>query len=188
MTQERAVPSRGWGATALRRPRAFWLGAVLVTAGVILHLPMLFGAGNTHYMLVGMPWDGYMLVGMPLIIAGLGITYYALIPLPRVASKQASVVRAAEDTPLTQAHAGLIFALLIAIAIDTIKPFTFTFILPSVAKEYNLSTPARHLPGHLAVGLFPLAGITGTVIGSFVWGILGDRIGRRASILLVSCM
>jgi MFS transporter, putative metabolite:H+ symporter len=187
MTQEHAVSSSGWGSTSLRRPRAFWLGAVLVIAGVMLHLPMLFTARNVHYMLVDMSWDGYMLVGMPLIIAGLGITYYALLPLPRIASEQASVVRAAENTPLTRAQAGHIVVLLIAIAIDTIKPFTFTFILPSVAKEYNLSTPTHHLPGHLAVGLFPLAGITGTVIGSFVWGSLADRIGRRASILL-SCV
>jgi len=33
-----------------------------------------------------------------------------------------------------------------------------------------------------------LAGIAGTVIGSFLWGWLGDRIGRRASILLAGVL
>jgi putative MFS transporter len=34
------------------------------------------------------------------------------------------------------------------------------------------------------VAFLPLSGISGTVVGSFLWGWLGDRIGRRASILL----
>ena len=187
MTRERAASSSGWSVSGLRRPRAFWLGTVLVVTGVCLHLPMLLGAADMHYMLVGMPWDGYMLVGMPLLIAGLGVIYYALMPqLKTVAREEPSVIRAAENTPLTRAHAGLIAVLLVAIAIDTIKPFTFTFILPGVAKEYALSTPVHHLPGHWSVGLFPLSGITGTAVGSIIWGVLGDRIGRRATILLSS--
>src|SRR5439155_794586 len=38
--------------------------------------------------------------------------------------------------------------------------------------------------GHVPVAWLPFAGIAGTVVGSFIWGWLGDRIGRRASILL----
>ena len=34
------------------------------------------------------------------------------------------------------------------------------------------------------MALLPLSGIVGTVIGSFLWGWLGDRVGRRSSILL----
>jgi putative MFS transporter len=38
------------------------------------------------------------------------------------------------------------------------------------------------------VAYLPLFGIAGTVIGSFLWGWLGDRIGRRASILLAGVL
>src|SRR2546421_381395 len=34
----------------------------------------------------------------------------------------------------------------------------------------------------------PLAGITGTVIGSLLWGWIGDRIGRRASIMFAGLL
>lgn len=36
------------------------------------------------------------------------------------------------------------------------------------------------------IGLYPLSGITGTMLGSFIWGWLGNHIGRRASILLAA--
>lgn len=36
----------------------------------------------------------------------------------------------------------------------------------------------------MPAAILPLAGIVGTVIGSFVWGWLADRIGRRPSIVL----
>jgi putative MFS transporter len=149
----------------------------------------MFASGaSVHYVLVGMPWDIWMKIGMPLIVVGLVLVYFGLIPgrqPPEEApGPRGFDARAIDGTSLTKAHAWLICVLLVAIAIDSIKPFTFTFILPSVAKEYGLSTPTHHLPGHVPVGLFPLSGIAGTVIGSFLWGFLGDRIGRRASILL----
>jgi len=36
------------------------------------------------------------------------------------------------------------------------------------------------------VAWLPLAGIIGTVLGSFLWGFFGDKIGRRSSILLAA--
>lgn len=166
----------------------FWAGALTVIVGVCLHIPMFASSASTHYVLAGMPWDIWMKIGMPLIVVGVVLVYFGLVPQRQspqeVPGPRGFDARAIDGTSLTKAHAWLICVLLVAIAIDSIKPFTFTFILPSVAKEYGLSTPAHHLPGHLPVGLFPLSGITGTVIGSFLWGFLGDRIGRRASILL----
>jgi putative MFS transporter len=47
-------------------------------------------------------------------------------------------------------------------------------------KEYGIST-AR-------AAVFPIAALTGTTIGSFLWGMLSDRLGRRAAILLASLM
>lgn len=183
-------PAAGWNAAGLRRPVAFWGGTAAVVAGVCLHIPMLADARSMHYQLVGMPWDNWMKAGMALVVAGLVLVYYALVPRRGQAAATAAAgqagfdARAIDGRSLTRAHALMIVVLLIAIAIDVSKPYTFTFILPGVAKEYGLSSPAHHVAGALPVGLLPLSGIAGTVAGSFLWGFLGDRIGRRASILL----
>jgi putative MFS transporter len=52
-----------------------------------------------------------------------------------------------------------------------------------MAQEYGLRSPLNP-GGTVPVALLPLSGITGTVLGSFLWGWLGDRIGRRAAIML----
>jgi putative MFS transporter len=52
-----------------------------------------------------------------------------------------------------------------------------------MAREYGLRSPVNP-GGNLPAALLPLAGISGTVLGSFIWGWMGDRIGRRASILM----
>ena len=96
-------------------------------------------------------------------------------------------IRALDSTRIGGAHLRLMSALVVAIAIDTLKPYTFTFILPGVAKEYDLSSPAHQVLGHAPVALLPFFGILGTALGSVIWGYLGDRMGRRASILL-ACM
>src|SRR5262249_15352442 len=64
------------------------------------------------------------------------------------------------------------------------KPFTFTFILPGVAREYGLASPGHPAPGHLPVALYPFIAIIGTVIGSLIWGWVGDRLGRRTALPL----
>src|SRR5205085_3705057 len=66
---------------------------------------------------------------------------------------------------------------------DVMKPTAQTIMVPVFAKDYNLKSPGNPT-GHPVAALLPLFGISGTVIGSFLWGWLGDRIGRRASILL----
>jgi MFS transporter, putative metabolite:H+ symporter len=73
------------------------------------------------------------------------------------------------------------------VTIDAMKPITLSFVAPGMAKEYGLTSPANP-HGGLPVALLPLAGISGTVIGSFLWGWFGDRIGRRASILLAAAL
>jgi hypothetical protein len=55
-------------------PRSFWLGTAAVTAGVVLHLPMLFDAAEIGYRLEGMGADAPMKGGMVLILAGLAAT------------------------------------------------------------------------------------------------------------------
>ena len=61
----------------------FWLGSALVTVGVILHLPMFVMARHAGYVLADMPMDAYMYWGMALIVAGIGLAGYGLLPVSR---------------------------------------------------------------------------------------------------------
>jgi putative MFS transporter len=69
-----------------------------------------------------------------------------------------------------------------AIVIDVMKPATLAFVAPGMTAEYGLKS-ATNPHGHIPVALLPLVAITGTVLGSMLWGWLGDRIGRRSSII-----
>jgi putative MFS transporter len=173
------------GGVAFPHPVAFWLGAVATTLGVVLHLPMYIGAREMGYRLAGMPMDDSMLVGMVLIVVGLVASLYGLYP--RSAEATAGLVsqirvRALDDAPIRAAHVGLIVVMAIAVTIDVMKPTTLAFVVPGMAQEYGLRSPLNPA-GEVPVAYLPLSGITGTVLGSFLWGWLGDRIGRRASIL-----
>lgn len=173
------------------RPFAFWVGSFAVTVGVLLSIPMLVMARHDHYMLSGMPMDRWMVIGM--IGIGIGLVSVFVGLMPRSPNWHATSDRSAEplleamdNGRLRPAHLKLISVLIFAIAIDSIKPFTFTFILPDVAMEYGLSTPAHQMPGAAPVAWLPFFGITGTALGSLLWGYLGDRIGRRASLLFAA--
>ena len=172
--------------TSPRRAAAFTIGSGAVVAGVCLHLPMLLGASSMHYRLAGMPVDGLMTIGMVLIGVGLMGVVYGLTPVRAVVSPSSAAIRVSslDDTRLGAAHYALLLILVVAIAIDAMKPFTFTFILPGVAKEYALSAPGHKVHGALPVALYPFFGILGTVIGSFIWGSIADRFGRRRAVLL----
>src|SRR5580700_1596516 len=47
-----------------RNTFAFWFGCILVTTGVVLHLPMFLMARDSGYLLAGMPMDNGVLLGM----------------------------------------------------------------------------------------------------------------------------
>ena len=174
-----------------RHPWAFWLGVAGITGGVALHVPMFLGAKSDHYMLRGMPMDNWMLIGMALMVVGYAAVIYGLAPSFRRGESDGGSgveLRALDSSKLTGAHYKLMLVVMLAIAVDTQKPFTFTFILPGVAGEYDLRSPAHAAPGHLPVALFPFIAIIGTVLGSLLWGRLADSIGRRASILLAATL
>ena len=64
-----------------RGPWAFAFGVLLVTLGVLLHLPMFLMGRTTHYHLYGMPMGAGMYAGMAAIILGVGIAAFGLLPL-----------------------------------------------------------------------------------------------------------
>jgi putative MFS transporter len=167
---------------------AFWAGVVAVVAGVILHLPMYVEARDMGFRLAGMSLDASMLVGMVLIIGGLAATIWGLIPRDdthRLASDVHIRVRALDEVPISSAHVALMLVMAAAVTIDVMKPATLSFVLPGMTREYGLRSPL-HPSGTIPAALLPLAGITGTVLGSFLWGWLGDRLGRRPSILMAA--
>ena len=173
------------GGIAFPHPVAFWFGTLATILGVVLHLPMYVGARDMGYRLVGMPMDTSMMVGMLLIVVGLVASLYGLYP--RSAEATAGLVsqirvRALDEAPMRAAHVGLLVVMAIAVTIDVMKPTTLAFVVPGMAQEYGLRSPLNPA-GEVPVAYLPLSGITGTVLGSFLWGWLGDRIGRRASIL-----
>ena len=59
---------------------AFILGVIAVTAGVLMHVPMFLMGRHNHFMLAGMPMGVDMIVGMALIVGGVGVAAYGLLP------------------------------------------------------------------------------------------------------------
>jgi putative MFS transporter len=150
---------------------------------------MYLGARDMGYKLRGTAVDAPMKAGMALILLGLAATFYGLFPSPSRARPPAADlrVRALDDAPLSRAHLGLLLVMAVAVTIDVMKPVALSFVVPGMGKEYGLKS-ALNPHGTVPVAYLPLAGITGTVLGSFIWGWLGDRIGRRASILLAGVL
>lgn len=173
------------GGVTFHNAVAFWFGAVAVTVGVIGHLPMYLMGRNIGYRLVGMPMDVPMKIGMVAIIAGLIASLYGLYPRSaEVTARAASRIRIAalDDAPLSLTHVTLLLAMALAVIIDIMKPTALAFVMPGMTAEYGLKSPLNP-GGSIPVAYVALSGIVGTVVGSFLWGWLGDRIGRRASIL-----
>jgi thioredoxin reductase len=170
--------------------RAFWSGIAAVSIGVILHLPMYIGARDMDYRLVGMPMDPSMKAGMALIVVGIALSVYGLVPRNAGAlPERVSGVRVAalDEAPIQRAHLALLAVMATAVTIDVMKPTTLAFVVPGVAQEYGLKSPLNP-QGQVPVALLPLCALVGMVLGSAGWGWLGDRIGRRASILLAGVM
>jgi putative MFS transporter len=169
-------------------PLGFWLGVILTTGGVMLQLPMYFMAADDHYMLAGMPVTGEMNAGMLMIIVGFALTLWAVFPAKPAVKPELSKIRIAalDDARLKPAHVALLLVMAAAITIDVMKPTAFAFLAPGAAAEYGLRSPLNPHAHALSIGLYPLSGITGTAIGSIIWGWLADRIGRRAAILLAT--
>jgi putative MFS transporter len=173
--------------TELLRDRAsvwfFAIGVVAVTAGVLLHAPMFWMGRAMGFRLAGMAMDPGMIAGMFMIVGGVGLAGWGLLPrnvAEQVAASRHIGVAAPEDAPLTGAHWQLMVVLVIALVIDVMKPAALGFVMPGVKEEYAV-TAARG-------AALPFAALLGTVVGSIFWGIMADIYGRKATIMLSAVM
>jgi putative MFS transporter len=185
MKKSKQQTSMAQGGVAFHHPAAFWFGVIAVTAGVIGHIPMYLMGRHTGYKLAGMPMDMPMMAGMVSIIVGLIASLYGLYPRPTDVNAgllSKTRISALDDAPLNVTHIGLLMAMAMAVMIDIMKPTALAFVMPGMTAEYGLKSPLNP-NGTYPAAWVALSGISGTVLGSFFWGYLGDKIGRRASIL-----
>ena len=162
---------------------AFILGVTAVTAGVLMHAPMFWMARHMHFQLAGMSVGNDMILGMVLIVGGVGVAAYGLLPrnvAGILSASQDIVVSPPEDEPLSKAHWTLMAVLVVALIIDIMKPASLGFTIPGMIDEYRVSKATA--------SLLPFSALVGTVVGSIVWGVVADIYGRKASILLSAVM
>jgi putative MFS transporter len=180
---ETAVTARRSG-IEFHHPLAFWLGTLMLGAGVLAHVPMFIMSASVGFRMVDMPVDGVMIAGMCLIVAGLVLSVYGLTPreaaLAQGAREPAISLISADNAPLTRAHATLFLVLIVALVVDIMKPATLGFVIPGMADEYNITRQAA--------SLLAITALTGTAIGSVIWGLIADTLGRRYAIVISSLM
>lgn len=161
----------------------FWGGCTFILIGVLSHIPMFLCAAPMGFHMAGMPMSTTMLTGMMLIPVGLFFSGYGLVT---DCSKEDSIkkhdiqLHIADDIPLNLEHCKLICALFVAVAVDVMKPATLGFVIPGMTNEYGISDRTA--------GALVFVALTGTAIGSVIWGVASDRYGRRATILLSALM
>lgn len=162
---------------------AFWLGTAAIVTGVAFHLPDFIAARDMHFHLSGMPMSKLMLCGMGLIVLGIAATAYGLFPTRTDPARDVSAdyqIHTMDHAKLGWAHWRLVAVLGVALVVDIMKPATLGFVVPGMREEYGITTGAASLLAFFA--------LIGTTVGSILWGILADKLGRRGSILLASLM
>ena len=170
---------------SFHHPWAVWFGCMAIVAGVLAHMPMFWMGRYNGFRMVGMPMDMTMLVGMALIPVGLALATFGL--MPRLEQMRAQRIGAhvvqfhvADGVPLNREHWKLVIVLVVALAVDVLKPASLGFVMPGMTEEYAITKETA--------GLLALIALTGTTVGSIVWGRIADTFGRRAAILLSALM
>lgn len=162
---------------------AFWLGTAFIVTGVGFHLPDFIAARDMHFQLSGMPMSNLMLCGMGLIVSGIVMTAYGLFPIRNEQAKNLSPayqLHTLDNARLGWAHWQLVIVLGVALVVDVMKPATIGFVMPGMRQEYGITASTA--------SLLALFAMFGTTVGSVLWGMMADRLGRRGSILLASLM
>jgi len=169
--------------TSFHHPAAFWAGCMAIVLGVLSHVPMFMMGADTGYRMAGMPMDNLMLSGMALIPAGLLLAAYGLMPRFGTMKRSGHApleFHIADGIPLNAEHWKLVVVLVVALAVDVLKPATLGFVIPGMTGEYEITRETA--------GILPLVALTGTTVGSVLWGRLADLFGRRSAILLSALM
>ncbi|MFF5218048.1 MFS transporter [Micromonospora sp. NPDC000442] len=181
------------------------LGVVLVTAGVLCQLPdvkmMIDHArmGPAEPGMEDMPgmkdmpgmegmapgepmdmWTPTMILGMLLLLVGLLVAGRALFAGVQRPDSESVTVESIEHGRLRPAYLITCAVLTIALVVDIMKPLTLGFVMPGMSDEYGMSLES--------ISILPLVALTGTAVGSVVWGLLGDRYGRRTALLLATLL
>jgi MFS transporter, putative metabolite:H+ symporter len=168
---------------SFHRPAAFWTGCAIIIAGVGSHVPMFMMGAAMGYQLTGMPMGTLMLVGMALIPFGLALACYGMVPRFAGMARSGSApmqFHVSDGIALNAEHWKLVGVLMVALAVDVLKPATLGFVMPGMTREYEITRETA--------GVLPLVALTGTTLGSVVWGRLADRFGRRSAIMLSALM
>jgi len=170
---------------SFHHPWAFWLGCSFIIAGVFAHMPMFMMGQYTHWQMVGMPMTTDMLLGMAAIPLGLALACYGLMPRLERMRRARDMgpplqFHIADGVPLNVEHWKLVTVLMVTLAIDVMKPATLGFVVPGMSAEYQIAKPTA--------SMLALCALTGTTVGSVVWGRIADLSGRRAAILLSALM
>ena len=163
-----------------RRTLIFWAGCLALSLGVALHLPMYFQSLAHGHRMAG-AFDLWMALGMALIGAGGAAAFFGALPESGLARREAPPGLSYEppDTMrLGRSHYLMLVILIAGLVIDVMKPATLGFVLPGLAAEYGIERSTA--------AFLPLVALTGTVVGSFLWGWFADIYGRRVSIVLAT--
>ncbi len=131
-----------------RGPWAFVAGVIAVTAGVLLHMPMFLMGRHNHFDLSGMAMGADMIAGMVMIVSGVAVAAYGLLPRNvshLVSASHEIVVSAPEDAPLSRAHWALMAVLGVALIIDIMKPASLGFTIPGMVDEYGVPAATASL-------------------------------------------
>jgi hypothetical protein len=163
---------------SFHHPVAFWLGCAAVVAGVLAHMPMFAMGRMTHWRMVGMLVDNLMLTGMALIPLGLLLATFGLMPrleqMPQTLHRDRQHLPSGygsfhitDGVPLNGEHWKLVSVLVVALAIDVMKPATLGFVVPGMSAEYQISKPTASLLAlvlaFFAMGLERLRSATVTI-------------------------
>jgi putative MFS transporter len=170
---------------AFSNPVAFWAGVALIIAGVVMHLIEFLGSRDMHYRMSGMPMTPEMIGAMAAIVLGLLLTFYGVFPRRALAGGAVPLgsnvyLTTLDEGRLSPAHWRLVAVLSLALVIDVMKPATLGFVVPGLRAEYGLTASQA--------ALLPFVALTGTAVGSLLWGWLADRLGRRTMILLATLL
>lgn len=135
---------------------AFAAGSAAVTAGVLLHLPMLWMGHDQGFRLVGMPMDAGMWWGMVLICAGIAIAAFGCTVIDE---GEPAPPRAASEPPTRSAmppsFVGTTWALSITALAWGLINFGLLLWMPAhlVAKGYSMAVSSQLLAASALIAL-----------------------------------